>query len=111
MSELSPLTLAQLITSLKQLGDAPVTGLGDEISSYRGYYERNAVTAGYDRPASELVAAYESQIGKPIRGYKGGDFTVSENEYVYVSGYGECGPAIVGIFLGSDGKYHPVTEM
>lgn len=94
------LTLRDLIDKLRALPQgAMVNGMGWQIDSYRGYYERNAVEPGeFAVPpfATELASSYENQIGKPIEGYKGGDYTVSDDELVYLAGDGDTGPAIIG---------------
>ena len=103
-----PLTLGELIEHLHSLGDAKVSGLSGEVDSYRGYYERNATHYGKTRKASKLAARYQAEIGKPIYGWKGGDYTVDSDELIYYAGRGDCGPQICGFELGAGGVYRPV---
>jgi len=95
------LTLGQLIEKLRELPpDAGVRGLGAEVDSYRGYYERNAIEpSGETIFAHDLADRYADQIGKPIHGYKGGDYEVSSGENVYLADYGRTGPNICGLIL------------
>lgn len=103
------LTLGELITELRQLGDATVEGLDGAVDSYRGYYERNATQPGdWQESAAVLATEYRNQIGKPITGYKGGNHTVSADELVYYAGYGDSGPNIIGLEADETGVYRPV---
>lgn len=105
------LTLGELIDELKRLGSATVRGLGLEIDSYRGYYERNAIEPEPDTilPAATLAREYSNQIGKEITGYKGGDYNVSTRENVYLARYGATGPNIAGFVPDENGDYVPVV--
>lgn len=93
------LTLGQLIAALKALPeDAVVLGLGTEIHSYRGYYERNAIEPDLpNHEARYLADQYQRQIGQPIYGYKGGEWRISDSENVYLASYGDTGPNICGL--------------
>lgn len=112
MSELKtykPLTLGELIERLDSLGAAEVRGLDGMVRSYRGYYERNATEpCDWVRAASVLAENYSEAIGSPITGYKGGDYTVNEDELIYYAGYGDTGPQICGLEIAADGIYQPV---
>lgn len=110
----SMMSLGMLLAALKLHGDQPVRGLGKRIFSYRGYYERMDLAPSFESGdwegtylASDLVKAYESQLGGTMTGYKGGDFTIREDEAVYCAGYGNTGPAIVGL-VERDGVVMPV---
>lgn len=103
------LTLGDLIEALDRLGDATVEGLDGWVDSYRGYYERNATQpCSYQASAAVLASEYRSQVGKPITGYKGGDYTVSADELIYYAAEGETGPAIIGLEPSETGVYRPV---
>jgi hypothetical protein len=103
------MSLGELITKLKEIGEAPVRGLDGEVDSYRGYYERNATTPCDSLfPASTLANAYRSEVGKAITGWKGGEYTVSAGELIYYAQQGSTGPAICGLELGADGVYELV---
>src|SRR5690242_13641828 len=75
----SRMTLSDLIEALGALPDgALVRGITPSVHSYRGYYERNAVSPNsLVRGARELGEYLVGEIGKPIHGWKGGDYTVS----------------------------------
>lgn len=102
-----PLTLGEFIAALEALGDqAQVRGLLGDIRSYRGYYERNALTPSeFVHHADFLADLYRRQEGDDIRGWKGGDFKVSLDEQVYYADIGETGPQIAGFQLADDGVY------
>ena len=106
------MTLGALIDELEdldRLGDPLVQGLDGTVRSYRGYYERNATTpCNSALAASVLVELYRSQIGLPITGYKGGDYTVDPDQLIYYADYGDTGPCILGLERGADGVYRPV---
>ena len=111
MTELyKPLTLGEFIAALEALGDqAQVRGFDGYVRSYRGYYERNATApCGLVHHADFLAEQYRREIGKDIRGWKGGDFTASLDELVYYADIGETGPQIVGLRAGDDGVYEPI---
>lgn len=101
-------TLGELITRLRELpADAEVDGLGDEVDSYRGYYERNAIYPARDNIQNPHVLAekYAAQIGKPTVGWKGGDFRVADDQLVYLAQEGDTGPAIIGL------RQNPFTKV
>lgn len=109
MKSYEALTLGGLIDALTALGDADVRGLDGCISSYRGYYERNATEpCAFIHSASALADWYRKEIGKDIYGWKGGDYTVSPDELVYYAGSGDCGPNIIGLERAEDGVWEPV---
>lgn len=103
------LSLGQFIALLESLGNAPVRGFNGKIHSYRGYYERNATDPTTDMlPANDLAKAYRGELGKPIMGWKGGDYTVNASELIYHAEHGDTGAAIAGLERDDDGVYEPV---
>lgn len=103
------LSLGEFIELLESLGNAPVRGFDGKIHSYRGYYERNATSpAQYMLAADTLANAYRAEIGKPITGWKGGDYTVKASELIYYVHPGDTGAAIAGLERGEDGVYEPI---
>lgn len=109
MTRYKQMTLGDLITVLETLGDSPVYGLNGAVESYRGWYDRNATEpVEYATPANTLAAFYRSEVGKPIVGYKGGDYIVSENEPIYYAEWGLTGPTIIGFEPDDSDVYHPV---
>jgi len=76
------------------------------IGSSRCYYERAAIdwTAkrrnedprNVERPTvAGLLAFLKASIGKPITGYKGGDYVIRADLPLHVDGYGECTSTVV----------------
>lgn len=111
MSAYQRMTLREFIEALRALPEgAMVRGLSNGVDSYRGYYERNAIDpdAGRTIAATVLADDLTGEDGKAIFGYKGGDYHVSLGELVYVAGYGDTGPAIIGIEPCEDGIYEAV---
>ena len=109
MNAYEQMTLGDLIEALNALGDAKVRGLGGDIHSDRGFYERNAVAPTMtEHAARDLAATYQKQVGKEIHGWKGGEYYVKERENVYVAEYGDTGPAVCGLIPGADGVYEPL---
>lgn len=70
------------------------------LDSYRGYYDHLAFGfADTDIPkVKDVLAQCEDALGKTFEGYKGGDFTMSEDTPLWVGNYGESrSTAIVDI--------------
>jgi hypothetical protein len=106
-----PYTLATLLDTLASMApEAVVVGLTPSIISYRGYYERNCIEPDptYSMYAPALYDALNSYVGGPITGYKGGDYIVSLNEYVYVSDYSMTGPVLIGFQEVGPQRFEPI---
>ena len=59
-----------------------------EFMSYRGYYEHLALTVGSSQSkVSDVLEEARNCIGKEFEGYKGGDFIMSEDNFVFCSDY------------------------
>lgn len=110
MTTFERMTLGMLISALRGLPEgARVRGLGTVVDSYRGYYERNAIEPqALWLDADILADTYQEQVGKPIMGYKGGDYNVDDDQLVYLAGYGDTGPCIIGLHEVESGLYEPV---
>ncbi len=107
MKTYSVLTLQQIIDALRALPNDPkVYGIDGVLHSDRGYYERSA-SEQVDWPTRAYVLAddLEAQIGKPIHGWKGGEYTVRADLPVYIAEYGKTGPAIGGIEQTTEGRF------
>lgn len=83
-------------------------GLCDVIS-YRGYYSELSIEYAIDDnivTSLELKEKLKNSIGKDFTGYKGGEYTMKEDTFVWVSEYGESsGNAIVNAIEKDDGIY------
>lgn len=106
---LKPFTFQGLIDHLATLGDEPVRGLGYNVHSYRGYYDRPAITPEPEQewPASTLVEWYTQDIGKTLYGWKGGEYPLRAIQWVYYAEDGDTGPYITG-FESINGAYQPI---
>lgn len=106
-----PMTLNEFIRELENLPpEAEVSGFLPSVDSYRGYYERNAVAPERTTYNAHLAAdMLRDYLGRPTVGYKGGEYTVDGHQRVYLAGYGDTGPVIVGLEEEVPGKYGLVT--
>lgn len=64
--------------------------------SYRGYYSDLAFDWGDKCTVAEILASANEALGKTFTGYKGGEYTMSENTPLWVADYGCCGEAVLG---------------
>lgn len=81
------------------------------LDSYRGFYEDLSWSFG-ERYAgvtvADVLAKAKAAIGQTFEGYKGGDFTMSEDTILWVAPYGEShSTAITGI---TGDKYQTIIE-
>jgi hypothetical protein len=106
-------TLGQLIDALEAVGDKTNAVRFDfcntvptKLDSYRGYYEDLALgwepQSNYPEPTVPmLLEVLKGQLGTTVHGYKGGDYTVSRNQILFVANYGDTGSTcIVGVDSG-----------
>lgn len=111
MNTYSIKSLDDLIAELRSLPEgSQVRGIqSGVIHSDRGYYERNAVVPDENAvfPAAELADYLEAEIGGPMEGWKGGDYTISGRMPVAYAKYGDTGPYIAGFEQESPGNYSP----
>ena len=105
------LTLNQLIRQLNALpAGTLVTGIDSQINSWRGSYDEHAVT-----PSSTVIGArvlakrYLRQVGKTVRGWKGGEFPVRLDKPVHLASHGDIGVPITGLEQGADGIWTPTV--
>lgn len=90
------LCLGELIDGLKQADPEALIGLHNP-HSYRGYYSDLALepTEALIK-VSQLITQLEAVIDTELTGYKGGEFLMSADTPVWISYYGNTGPALVG---------------
>lgn len=106
------LTLGELIAALRRKDkEATVTfGLGGHaptgVCSYRGYYEDLAIQheQKYGVTVAEFLKMLEEANGATFTGWKGGEFTMSDETAVWVANAGRShGVAIVDVV---ETQYH-----
>lgn len=104
------MTLGRFIAWLEtRLPDDEVVGLGS-LDSYRGYYSDLAFAPDETpRPVAALLAECRGAMGKVFQGYKGGDFLMGETTPLWVAGYGDCGPRLMG--MTDVAPYRPMTAL
>lgn len=72
-------------------------------NSDRGYYSDLAFAPSTAQiTVAEFLPVCKECVGKTFEGYKGGDFTMSDNTPLWVAPWGVCGDAIVGHELRDD---------
>jgi hypothetical protein len=95
------LTLGEFIEELEELPSSTKVQRLEYICSYRGYYKRAAFVLGYSNETSspeELIYMCKDAIGKTYTDYKGWEFIVTKNTFVYVvTESDECGWELCGI--------------
>lgn len=95
------LTLGGLADALKQADvNMPVVfdcgNSPSEPHSYRGYYSDLCFEQGNPITAGELLEEVTKCFEKTFEGYKGGDFTMSEDTPLWTAPYGDTGRAVMG---------------
>jgi hypothetical protein len=100
----SQMTLGELISRLKELGETEVDGF-ENPDSYRGYYSDLAfVPTGKKAKASELLAIAQECLGKEFTGYKGGEYTMTKVTPVWLGFYGTTQDSKKIISISDDGS-------
>jgi len=121
------LTIGQIIEKLSQIdGSFPVLidcggsyhhgGTVGRGFSYRGYYRDFCVepiaAASSPNTVSRLLETFKFANGKSYHGYKGGDFVMSQNTFVWLSEYGvSSGYAITGVTVRDNAAYIVAEQM
>lgn len=73
-------------------------GVSADVYSYRGYYNQLSIEPGESATVATLALRLSDAIGETFTGYKGGDYTMSRNTPVWISGYGTAsGWAVTGV--------------
>lgn len=96
------ITLGELIDKLsaadkdKTVRNQEGAYISAACDSYRGYYSDLAFEWGGKSTVGELLKSAEDALGKTFEGYKGGEYTMSENTPLWVAEYGCCGEAVLG---------------
>lgn len=93
------MTLGQLLNTLNNLKGSNLKISAGEIISYRGSYENMCFDTYSEKELSvvELLDYIESNIGKKVTGYKGGEFVIELESDIFVAGYGLTGGLIESI--------------
>lgn len=95
------MTLAELIAQMKVLDmHHPIPRLANP-HSYRGYYDHLAfeVDSSTTMDAGVFLDICEKLLGSVLRGYKGGEYIVTEKTPVWIAEYGSTGRPLLGITL------------
>lgn len=84
-------------TVMVQWGDR-LEGYGP-VSSYRGYYSDLAIDYGSEPMlVHQVLDDLRGAVGKTFTGYKGGDYTMNQGTYVWVSQHGDnSGVGVTGV--------------
>lgn len=94
------MNLGELIRALEAVEDQDaVLKFGfNNPHSYRGDYYDLAFEPAQNVTVASMLACAKAAVGETYRGYKGGDFTMSEWTSVHLSEWGDTGESI-GPFL------------
>lgn len=97
------MTLGELISRLKELGNIDVDGF-NKPDSYRGYYTDLAFEPTHKKEqASNLLEIAKECLGKKFYGYKGGEYTMTKITPVWFGFYGSTEDSKKIISIGDDG--------
>lgn len=76
-----------------------LVSINDEVGSYRGYYEDLYIAYGNvaEEPvtARDLAKTLTRQVGKTVRGYKGGEYLITDDTNTWLSTYGDTGGMMI----------------
>lgn len=90
--------LGELITTLEAVlrtaGDKTCKRGINGAHSYRGYYDELAFSLGDDVTVGEMLAVARSCVGKTFRGWKGGDFKMTEDTDCWIAEDGCSGESL-----------------
>lgn len=109
-------TLGQLIDELEGVSDktkgirfdfCSLVPIG--LDSYRGYYEDLAIGWSPDTaPTVGLLLEYlKAKLGSTVHGWKGGKYTVSRDQLLFVANPGETGSTVI---VGVDSTYFVILR-
>ncbi len=95
------LTIREIIGKAKNLPDLPVViscldipfyngQYPSDTNSYRGYYDELAIALSKDRATTLVmfIRNMKNSIGHSYSGYKGGDYVMNEDTFVWIANYG-----------------------
>lgn len=106
----TPFTIGSLIEYLDTRDEFTIQGILSYPDSYRGYYAHVALEPGkYAVSSKTFSAELKARLGETMQGYKGGDFVIQEDCRVFVAGWGDTGPQLVGFT--EDGEPIAVYEV
>ena len=89
------MNLDALINSLMRLDPAtPMRPGFSNPHSYRGVYADVAFSPVNESTAGEMLGYAKAALGSTFQGWKGGEFTMDGQCYVYLAERGDCGEAI-----------------
>lgn len=105
------MTLGKMLRALEGCdADMPVvfggadTGSPGDAHSYRGYYSDLSFEPSHDPvTVAEFKKQCSGALGTVYEGYKGGDFTMTDDTPLWCAGYSHCGNAIIDLST-VDGK-------
>lgn len=94
------MTLAELITALEAADPNQVVAHGfTNPHSYRGDYMDLAFEPATDVTVADMLADARSALGATFEGYKGGDFTMSEHTWCWLSLEGDASGETISTLL------------
>lgn len=93
--------LKQLIDFLERQPQDKIISIGFcNPHSYRGYYDELAFEVKKDITVAQMLSCAKEALNKPFEGYKGGNYTMTEDTNCHLACYGEGGAELTGSVLG-----------
>lgn len=115
-----PMTLSELIGALEAADPATVVPDGFRFPhSYRGYYAELAFEPARNVTVAQMFGAASDALGATFEGWKGGDFTMTEDTPCWLAFEGACGEeltaerlrAMLAAGRGQDGQADEVERL
>lgn len=102
--------IKKLETILENNSNATIINVSREFDSYRGYYNHLAMAESKGRVMSvvSFLNLLYNQLGVTYQGYKGGNYTMSNDTELFVADYGRTGKWVVDV--GFDGIHHYLVQ-
>lgn len=84
------LSAQEIIDRIEKLPESTILKIGLAYPhSYRGYYDELAFTPVIeDTPILEFINSLKDALNKSYNGYKGGEYTMTEDTTVWLTEYG-----------------------
>ncbi len=92
---IAPLLLGKLEASLRDSSRSFPVALAPKFGSYRGIYSQVAVAPGTSTAGELLDALVKFKAKGTMEGYKGGEYPIKDDCFVFVAQYGDLGHMLV----------------
>lgn len=110
------MTLGDLIKRLSSMDpELEIKNIDGYLSSYRGIYRCLSIDwetdpeYNYKTTVKKFLEKCKAAVGAEFEGYKGGEYLMTEETPIWLSGYGECSDLQL-IDISDDGKTFTVFK-